>query len=165
MNIRDYIPNDWPEVEAIYWQGIKTRIATFDTKPRSQEAWESGTLDNTQRVAIADYGRIAAIACLWPTSARHCYRGVVEVSIYVHEDFRGNGLGVMMLLDMNDIAESSGHWMQQAAISSDNKASIRAHEKAGYRIVGTREKIAEVGGVWSDTVLMERRSRTVNWPV
>jgi phosphinothricin acetyltransferase len=56
-------------------------------------------------------------------------------------------------------SERNGIWTLQAGIFAENLASIRLHEQAGFRVVGRREKIAQLDGQWRDTVLMERRSR------
>jgi phosphinothricin acetyltransferase len=60
-----------------------------------------------------------------------------------------------------DESERNGIWTLQAGILAENAASVRLHEKAGFRVVGRRERIGGMGGVWRDTVLMERRSATV----
>jgi L-amino acid N-acyltransferase YncA len=58
-------------------------------------------------------------------------------------------------------SEKHGYWTLQAGIFPENMASIRLHEKHGFRIVGRRERIGKMNGVWRDTVLLERRSKTV----
>lgn len=44
---------------------------------------------------------------------------------------------------------------------SENSASLRIHEKAGFRLLGIREKIGKQNGIWRDTVLLERRSKLI----
>jgi len=58
-------------------------------------------------------------------------------------------------------SEKNGFWTLQSGIFPENTASIRLHEKAGFRMIGYREKIARQRGVWKDNVLMERRSKVV----
>ncbi|WP_375373972.1 GNAT family N-acetyltransferase [Hymenobacter cellulosivorans] len=58
-------------------------------------------------------------------------------------------------------SEAQGMWTLQAGIFPENTASLRLHEAAGFRLVGRREKIGQLRGIWRDTVLLERRSRVV----
>jgi len=161
MNLISYTPADWPAVEDIYWQGIRTKVATFATSPVPQAEFEAKALQGTFYVSKDSDGTVTGWACLWATSTRACYRGVVEVSVYVAEDQRGKGTGLALLEKINEVSEALGFWTLQAAIGTNNKASIKVHEKAGYRAVGVREKIAQTDGVWLDTLLMERRSSVV----
>ena len=157
MKIRPYIPSDWPAVEEIYWQGINTGMATFETEPKSQDSWQEGSIKGSQ-IVIEDDGHIAAWACLWTTSPRKCYGGVAEVSIYVKDSYQGRGLGTKMLMAMNDISEKLDIWTLTASIFEDNIGSVKCHERAGYKILGLRERIAKRKGKWHSTYFMERRS-------
>ena len=97
-------------------------------------------------------------AAIQPISARECYKGVAEVSIYLSNEVQGKGLGKVMLQKLILDSEENGFWMLQSGIFPENIASIKLHEQFGFRKVGFREKIAEMNGVWRDVVLMERRS-------
>ena len=163
MEIRPYIPSDWPAVEEICWQGIKTGIATFETQPKSQENWQVNSVKGSQIVAEDSGGQIIAWACLWPSSARDCYRGVAEVSIYVKETAQGRGLGTQMLEAMNDLSEKLDIWTLTASIFEENKSSVKCHERAGYKTLGLRERIAKRKGKWHSTYFMERRSKCVKF--
>jgi phosphinothricin acetyltransferase len=79
------------------------------------------------------------------------------VSLYIAENARGSGIGLRLLLQLVQKARLDGFWTLQAAIFPENKASIHIHEKAGFRKVGVREKIAQRDGAWKDNVLMEIR--------
>lgn len=150
--------DDWPHVAEIYRQGIATNLATFQSECPVYEEWNRAHRQDC-RLVLMEGGQIAGWAALSPTSARACYSGVAEVSIYLDEKQRGRGLGTMLLRALVASAEERGCWMLQSGIMRDNPASIRLHEKCGFRMVGYREKIArDRFGSWRDTVLMERRS-------
>ena len=100
-------------------------------------------------------------AALGPVSARAVYSGVAEVSVYVAARARGRGVGFRLLSALVEASEENGIWTLQAAIFPENVASISLHQRAGFRVVGTRERIGAMGGRWRDTILMERRSATV----
>jgi len=94
-------------------------------------------------------------------SSRHVYRGVQEVSVYIAESARGKGIGLQLLNALVVESERNGIWTLQAGIFAENSASVRLHERAGFRIVGRRERIGRLDGQWRDTILMERRSKNV----
>jgi phosphinothricin acetyltransferase len=106
-------------------------------------------------------GQIAGWAALRPVSNRAVYAGVAEVSIYVAPDHQGRGVGTQLLTALVEASEQAGFWTLQAGIFPENVASIALHRKCGFRIVGRREKLGQMDGVWRDVVLMERRSKRV----
>ncbi len=102
----------------------------------------------------------AGWTALFPVSTRECYAGVAESSIHVAETRRGRGIGKALISQQVMAAEAAGLWTLQTAIFTENRPSIAMHHAAGYRTVGIRERIAELDGVWHDTVLIERRTYT-----
>ena len=149
-------PDDWPAVRAIYEQGIATRQATFETAAPAWEAWDAGHFAEPRLVA-EQAGEPVGWAALSPVSRRPCYAGVAEESVYVAEQARGRGVGRALLERICTDAEAAGIWTIQTSIFPENVASLELHRRCGFRVVGTRERIAQLDGVWRDTVLMERR--------
>jgi phosphinothricin acetyltransferase len=153
-------PEDWPQVRAIYEEGIATRQATFETDAPSWEQWDAAHLTRCRLVARADEG-VLGWAALSPVSRRRCYAGVAEVSVYVRASARGRGVGTALLGRLITDSEREGIWTLQGATFPDNAASLRLQARFGFRVVGRRERIARMDGVWRDTVLTERRSPRV----
>jgi phosphinothricin acetyltransferase len=147
----------WDAVREIYRQGIATGNATFEESVPEWKEWDERHLPTCRLVAVLD-GRIAGWAALSLVSNRCVYGGVAEVSIYVGEEARGRGIGPQLLAALVEASEQNGVWTLQAGIFPENVASIRLHRQAGFRVVGTRERIGCMDGRWRDTVLMERRS-------
>ena len=84
----------------------------------------------------------------------------------VARDARWQGIGRTLLEALIATAEQAGVWTIQSSIFPDNAASLRLHEALGFRVIGTRERIARSGagpraGAWRDTMLIERRSTVV----
>lgn len=161
--IRAMTPADWPAVQDIYRHGIEDGEATFETETPSWEAFDASKLDAPRLVAVGDDGQLWGWAAASPVSARAAYRGVIEHSVYVHRDARGRGIGRLVLNAFVAAADESGYWTIQSSIFPENTASLRVHAAAGFRIIGTRERIARSAlgahaGLWRDTVLIERRS-------
>ncbi|EKQ56057.1 MULTISPECIES: GNAT family N-acetyltransferase [unclassified Clostridium] len=160
-NIEEMKASDWEQVKNIYIEGIKTGIATFQTEAPTWENWNIGHLDKCRLVARSVNGILGWVA-LSPTSSRDCYKGVVEVSIYVGEKYKGQGIGKNLLTSLINNSEENGIWTLYCAIIRENIASIAMHKSCGFREIGIREKVARTSsGVWHDVVLMERRSKKV----
>jgi L-amino acid N-acyltransferase YncA len=157
MQIRKLRPDDWPEVARIYEDGIRTGDATFETEVPSWEAWDAGHLAEHRLVVTLD-GDVVGFASLSPVSERGCYAGVAEHSIYVAERARGLGFGRQLLAALIESSETSGIWTLQSGIFPENAASLALHAALGFRVVGVRERLGRLHGVWRDVLLLERRS-------
>jgi L-amino acid N-acyltransferase YncA len=161
ISIRSFLPQDWPAAKTIYEGGIATGNATFQTQSPDWTTWDSGHLAHSRLVAVTTGGRIAGWAALSPVSARFHYWGVAEVSVYIDADFRGKRIGGLLLAALIQESEQNGIWTLQASIFPENSASLRLHQRYGFRQVGYRERIAQLHGVWRNTVWQERRSQVV----
>jgi phosphinothricin acetyltransferase len=159
MTIRDLWPDDWPAVRAIYEEGIRSGDATFETETPSWERWDAA--HSQLRIVAERDGAVVGWAALSPVSDRCCYEGVGEVSVYVAEAARGAGLGRSLLEELVERSEQAGYWTLSAGVFPENDASVRLHKACGFREVGIRERLGELGGVWRDVVLLERRSAVV----
>lgn len=160
MVMTPLLPEHWPAVKAIYESGLATGNATFQTSAPSWEEWDSSHLKHSRLVAIHN-GQVTGWAALTPVSGRCVYAGVAEVSVYIDSHSRGQGIGEQLLKALITDSEKNGIWTLQAGIFPENIPSIRIHERTGFRQVGFREKIGQMNGIWRDTVLLERRSKTV----
>jgi phosphinothricin acetyltransferase len=153
--------DDWPTVRSIYVAGIETGNATFETSAPDWSEWNTSHLADHRLVATVEPGRVIAWAALSAVSDRCAYAGVAEDSLYVDPDFRGQGVGRTLLAALVDSSEAAGIWTLQTGIFPENVASIAVHEACGFRILGRRERIGQLHGVWRDTYLLERRSTTI----
>lgn len=156
LRITPMSPADWPSVRQIYAEGIATGRATFETTVPEWTVWDKKYLPHPRLVARNGEGALGW-AALTPYSARYAYRGVAEISIYIAERARGQGVGNALMAALVKESDAAGFWTLQAGIFAENEASVRLHQKYGFRIVGQRERIAQLHGVWRDVVLMERR--------
>jgi L-amino acid N-acyltransferase YncA/DNA-binding transcriptional ArsR family regulator len=147
---------DLPVVRDIYAEGLATRNATFETELPSQEDLAAKWLPGHRWVAELD-GRVVGWTAVSPVSTRPCYAGVGESSVYVTEAARGRGVGTSLLHRQVTEADTGGLWTLQTSIFPENRPSIALHHAAGYRTLAVRTRIAQLDGVWRDTVLLERR--------
>ncbi len=156
VTIEPLEPADWPAVAAIYAEGIATRMATFETDVPSWDDFAAKTIPGHALVARLD-GEVAGWAVLSRVSSRAVYSGVAEDSVYVAAASRGRGVGRALLDALVAGADGAGIWTIQTAIFPENEASLALHERCGFRVVGRRERIAQLDGVWRDTLFLERR--------
>lgn len=153
-------PGDWPSVRAIYEQGVAGGNATFETGAPEWAVWDAKHLGQCRLTAMAG-GQVVGWAALSPVSDRCVYVGVAEVSIYVATAAQGQGVGRSLLEALVEASEQAGIWTLQAGIFPENAASVHLHESCGFRVVGRRERLGQLHGVWRDVLLLERRSRLV----
>jgi L-amino acid N-acyltransferase YncA len=160
--IKEMRPDHWDQVRQIYLEGIVTGNATFETQAPDWEKWDAGHLKDCRLVAQSGE-IILGWTALSPFSSREVYRGVASVSIYIGEKYRGSGVGKALLRELIKCSEQKGYWTLQASVFAKNFASLKLHQEAGFRVVGVREKIGSLNGIWHDTILLERRSHVVAW--
>lgn len=153
---------DWETVRSIYLEGLATGDATFETEAPSWEKWDEGHLSVPRLVAVSSSdGVVVGWAALTRISSRAVYCGVAEVSVYVTNKSRGNGIGKALLKQLIAQSEQKGLWTLQASVFPENIASLALHKMLGFREVGIRQRIGKLHGTWRDTVLLERRSEAV----
>lgn len=160
VTLRPLVSDDYPRVRQIYLEGIATGHATFETTAPDWEGWDRKFLKPCRLVAEAD-GRVVGWAGVTPVSDRCVYGGVGEVAVYVAAEARGRGVGTRLLEALTRASEEAGLWTLQAGIFPENAGSVRIHEKCGFRVLGTRERLGKLGDRWRDVLLLERRSRVV----
>lgn len=149
------------QVLAIYRAGIDGGNATFETGAPSWEQFDRAKLTDHRFVALDGDGRVLGWVAAAAVSDRCVYAGVVEHSVYVHPEAQGRGVARLLLETLIASTEAAGIWTIQSGVFPENTASLAVHARTGFRIVGTRERVARHHGVWRDTVLIERRSPTI----
>ena len=158
--IEELRPEHWPGVARVYAEGIAAGNATFETEVPSWEAWDADHLPEHRFVALHD-GDVVGWVAVSPVSDRCVYGGVVENSVYVAEDARGQGIGLRLLEQLAASTEAAGIWTIQTGIFPENDVSVRLHERAGFEVVGRRKRLGMRNGEWRDVLLLERRSEVV----
>ena len=156
IEVRPFRDDDWPAVRTIYAHGIATGNATFETEVPAFDRWAAAHPPQYRFVAILG-GDIVGWVAAAPVSDRCAYAGVLEHSVYVDAGARGQGIGRQLLETLIEQADSSGVWTIQSGILPENQASVELHQRFGFRVVGTRERLGRLHGTWRDVLLMERR--------
>ncbi|WP_330296909.1 GNAT family N-acetyltransferase [Streptomyces sp. NBC_00503] len=160
MNLR-IEPLTWAHADgvlAIYQAGIDEGNATFEAKAPSWAEFDAARLAEHRFGAIGPDGQVLGWVAASKVSDRCAYAGVVEHSVYVHPGARGHGVARALLDALIASTEAAGIWTIQSGIFPENTASLALHQRTGFRVIGTRERIGRHHGVWRDVVLLERRS-------
>ncbi|MFD8738551.1 GNAT family N-acetyltransferase [Streptomyces sp. NPDC059618] len=153
------------EVLAIYRQDIEEGDSTFETAAPSWEEFDRAKLPRHRHVALDTLdasGRVLGWVAATRVSNRGAYAGVVEHSVYVRPDARGRGIGRALLDAFITSTEAAGIWTIQSGVFPENTGSLALHRAAGFRVIGTRERVGRRHGAWRDVVLIERRSQVVS---
>ncbi len=146
---------DVPAIRRIYNQGIAERLATFETRPRTDHEVH-GWLDHRYPVLVTvSKEEVVAFATTFPYGQRDCYRGIAEYSVYVDRSYRGRGIGRQTLRALIDVAAADGFWKLVSRIFPENEVSRGLHRSLGFREVGTYRRHARLDGVWRDVVIVE----------
>jgi L-amino acid N-acyltransferase YncA len=161
ITIVELLHEHWPGIARVYEEGIATGNATFETEVPTWAAWDSSHLAEHRLVALRG-GEVVGWAAVVPVSDRCVYGGVVENSVYIAEDARGQGVGQRLLEELIASTEAAGIWTIQTGIFPENGASIRLHERVGFEVVGRRKRLGKLHGQWRDVLLLERRSDRVD---
>ncbi len=145
-------------IARIYNEAVAHTTATFDTQPRSlatQREWLRRH-DARHPVIVAVSGsELAGWASLSPWSERKAYDGTAEVSVYVDPQYRGRGIGRLLLGALLREGKRLGLRTLLARIAEGNPVSLRLHKSAGFRRVGTMHTVGFKFGRWIDVHLLE----------
>ncbi|NES26474.1 GNAT family N-acetyltransferase [Micromonospora terminaliae] len=160
--VRPMTAEDAGAVLAIYQAGLDAGDASFETTAPTWPAFDATRLPEHRFVAVDGDGSVIGWVAVSPTSTRAVYAGVVEHSVYVSPAAQGRGAGRLLLDALIASTEAAGVWTIQSGVFPENTASLALHRRAGFRVVGTRERIGLHHGRWRDVVLLERRSPAVD---
>ncbi|ALU61185.1 MULTISPECIES: GNAT family N-acetyltransferase [Pseudomonas] len=161
FDLRDARDDDMPAVQAIYADHVLHGISSFELEPP-----DLAELLQRRRMVLAKGlpylvaergGEILGYGYVTPYRPRPGYRFTVEDSVYVRDGLGGQGIGQALLSALVQHCEAGG-WRQMIAVigNSQNIASLRLHERLGFRRVGVFESVGFKHGRWVDTVLMQR---------
>lgn len=162
ITIRPAKLTDWDRIRQIYLDGINTKNATFETEDQIQdgESWFNSKIPGSIFVSLeSDY--VTGWVILSSVSNRCVYSGVAEVSVYVDPKFKNKGIGIALINKVISFADQNEIWTIESNMFKTNIASKHVHEKAGFKVLGIREKLGRLDGNWVDILMMERRSTVI----
>lgn len=158
VTIRNMLEHDWPGVSDVYANCIMTSEVVFGTRIPTQAAWDAAHRAGHSFVATDPDDQVVGWVAAGDARDQWAPAGVLEHGIYVAPGYQGRRIGHLLLDALIQSTERLGVWTVQAHVFPENLAALRLHERAGFRIVGTRERIEQHWGRWRDVLLIERRS-------
>ena len=157
MHIESLTEQHWSDIKAIYLSGVATGNANFSFAEPEWIAWDKAHVTNC-RLVVTENNQVLGWVALTAIHDQCVFAGVAEVSIYIAEQARRKGIGKQLLEAIINQSEQNNFWTLDARIFPENQASIKIHEEKGFSIIGSRERIGQLNGIWRDTLLLERRS-------
>ncbi|MEW9121247.1 MAG: arsinothricin resistance N-acetyltransferase ArsN1 family A [Thermotaleaceae bacterium] len=151
---------DIPDITKIYNQGIADRIATLETRLRTEEEMKEWLENRDEKhkviVATDERNRAFGWSSLNVFNSRCCYSGVVDISVYVEREMRGKGLGKILLKALTKTAKEEGFHKLVLSTFHKNEGGKRLYQASGFREVGTYMKQGLLDGEWIDVTIMEK---------
>lgn len=159
--LRDAHESDMPEVLAIYAHHVMHGLASFELEPPTLQQMVQRRADviahGLPYLVVERGGEVVGYGYATPYRPRPAYRFTVEDSVYVREGMSGMGVGQTLLSEVIRRCTLDGRRQMVAIIgNSENSASVRLHERLGFRKVGVFESVGFKHGRWLDTVIMQR---------
>jgi phosphinothricin acetyltransferase len=153
--VRPAVEADVPAMAAIYNHYVETSPATFDIDPVSIEnrhAWFRGFGESGPfRLVVAERaGRVTGYAGSGKFREKAAYATSVEMTVYVHPDALGLGIGARMYERLFEILASEPIHRAYAGITLPNPASLALHHRFGFRDIGVYDEVGhKFGQYWS----------------
>ncbi|MBM0275171.1 GNAT family N-acetyltransferase [Micromonospora tarensis] len=159
--VRPLRDDDAERVLAIYQAGLDAGNASFETTAPTWAAFDAAKLPEHRFVAVDGTDTVVGWIAVATTSGRAVYAGVIEHSVYVDSAAQGRGVARLLLDTLIASTDAAGIWTIQSGVFPDNAASLTLHARAGFRVIGVRERVGRHYDRWRDVVLLERRSPVV----
>lgn len=167
--IRHAVEADLPGILEIYNDAIAHTTAVYDYQPHTLEMraqWLKEQQKNNFPVFVALLGgKVAGFATYGKFRLKQGYKYTVEHSVYIHPDYRKQGIGKNLLAHIIDAARSNNMHCIIGGIDASNTESIRFHEQFHFKEAGHLHQVAYKFGRWLDLKLMELILQTPSHPV
>jgi L-amino acid N-acyltransferase YncA len=157
MKTRDAAADDAAAIARIYNEGIDDRVATLETRHRTEDdvvRWFDGR--HPVVVVEDDDGDVIGFAATSTYRPRDCYAGIAEFSVYASRAARGRGAGRMAMEALFTAARAAGFWKLVSRVFIENGASRGLLRAVGFREVGVYERHGQLDGEWRDVVIVEK---------
>jgi phosphinothricin acetyltransferase len=153
IHIRRAIQPDLPDILEIYNYAIRNLVATFDLKEQALEErqiWFDKYNDKFPLLVAVEHERVIGYSCISPFRDKPAYAKSTELSIYIHNDRQGKGIGNMLMKEILQLAQQNGYHTVIGGITGGNEASVRLHKKFGFEFVGCFKEVGHKFGEWQD---------------
>jgi phosphinothricin acetyltransferase len=153
VKIRRAELSDLEQITEIYNWAIRNTTATFDIIEQTVEqrrAWFEHYKGVYPLIVAEHDGRVAGYSSLSRFREKEAFARTVELSVYVHPDRHGNGIGTLLMQTIIDMAWKLGHHVIVSGITSGNEVSIKMHEKLGFNFCGRFSEVGFKFDRWQD---------------
>ena len=157
--IRPAKPEDLTAITEIYNEAILTTDATFDTETKtveSQKEWFENHDSMNPIIVVEKEKKIIGWASLSKWSDRCAYSDTAEISVYIKDGYRGQGIGKQLIERIIQAGEEVGIHTIISRITAGNEESIHLHEVFGFEHIGVMKEVGKKGGRLLDVVMMQK---------
>ncbi|UPM56133.1 arsinothricin resistance N-acetyltransferase ArsN1 family A [Gottfriedia acidiceleris] len=159
VDIRLANENDLESIQRIYNQGIEDRIATLETEPKDlmyMKEWYGNHQGRFKVIVVENEEAVIGWASLNQYNGRCAYNGVADLSIYISRDYRGKGVGSLLLESLEQLAKENDFHKIVLFTFSFNGLGQGLYRKKGYREVGVFKNQGILDGEFVDVMAMEK---------
>jgi L-amino acid N-acyltransferase YncA len=157
--IRSAMDTDICSIQEIYNQGIEDRIATLETDIKDFSYMKDWFEKHNGRykIIVAEHdGKIVGWASLNQYNNRYVYDGVADVSVYISREYRGKGIGKLLLAELESLAIDNGFHKMVLFTFPFNLLGQRLYSKMGFGEVGVFKNQGILNGEFVDVMAMEK---------
>lgn len=163
VQVRPGVETDLKALTDLYNHYVRETPITFDTAvftPEERRPWLlSHPEDGPYRLKVAadaDTQEILGYATSSPYRAKPAYATSVETTIYLAPHAGGRGIGSLLYKALFEALAGEDVHRAYAGIAQPNEASVRLHERFGFRHVGTYHEVGRKFGRWWDVAWYEK---------
>lgn len=158
IKIRDAVRTDIEQLTCIYNWAVENTTASFDIEPQTVEKrleW-FGHYGGAHPLIIAEIdGTLAGYSSLSKFREKEGYAKTVEISVYIHPEFHGKGIGTVLMEEVIKRGRKLGYHVIIAGITEGNDVSIKLHEKFGFKLSAHLHEVGFKFGKWQDCLFYE----------
>jgi L-amino acid N-acyltransferase YncA len=158
IDIRDARKSDVPALLEIYNDAVLASPATFDLEPQTlpqRRKWFEAHGGSHPLVVAVSQDQVVGYASLSKFREKPGYAKSAESSVYVHKEFRGKGVGTLLMKEILERAARLGYHTIVAAIVPPNEPSVRLHERFGFVYVGNFREVGFKFSRWQDVTFYQ----------
>ena len=156
LQIRRAVIDDVQDCLIIYNYEVEHGVATLDLEPRTLEEWHewyNAHSDEHHPIIVGTINDVVVgYASLSPYRLKDAFKSTVELSIYIHQDYRGQGVATQLMERILEMAKADTMLHNVVSvITAGNEESTKLHNRFGFTYCGLTPEVGFKHGKYQDT--------------
>ena len=156
LQIRRAVIDDVQDCLNIYNYEVEHGVATLDLEPRTLEEWHewyNAHSDEHHPIIVGTIDDVVVgYASLSPYRLKDAFKSTVELSIYIHQDYRGQGVATRLMEHILEMAKADTMIHNVVSvITAGNEGSTKLHNRFGFTYCGLTPEVGFKHGKYQDT--------------